>query len=69
MGSTRIGSGNSNSLLLACIYGEEAHLEETLSTLRLAHRMMRVENKLEEVSTINPHLKIKQLQRQIRKFI
>ena len=58
--------GNSNSLLLACIYGEEAHLEETLSTLRLAHRMMRVENKLEEFSTINPHLKIKQLQRQIK---
>ena len=58
--------GNSNSLLLACIYGEEAHLEETLSTLRLAHRMMRVENKLEEVSTIDPRLKIKQLERQIK---
>lgn len=55
--------GNSNSLLLACIYGEEAHLEETLSTLRLAHRMMRVQNKTEEVSTINPRLRIKQLER------
>ena len=58
--------GNSNSLLLACIYGEEAHLEETLSTLRLAHRMMKVQNRPEEVSTIDPRLKIKQLERQIK---
>eukprot|EP00946_MAST-07B_sp_MAST-7B-sp1_P005220 g5220.t1 len=58
--------GNSNSMLLACVYGEEAHLEETLSTLRLAQRMMRVQNKTEEISTINPRLKIKQLERQVK---
>jgi kinesin family protein 6/9 len=58
--------GNSNSLLLACIYGEEAHLEETLSTLRLAQRMMKVTNRPEEVLTVNPRLKIKQLERQIK---
>jgi kinesin family protein 6/9 len=58
--------GNSNSMLLACVYGEEAHLEETLSTLRLAQRMMRVQNKTEEISTIDPRLKIKQLERQVK---
>merc|ERR1719487_3115005 len=42
--------GNCNTLLFACIWGEAKHLEETVSTLRLAQRMMRVQN--ETVSTL-----------------
>lgn len=43
--------GNCNTLLLACIWGESQHLEETMSTLRLASRMMRVQNETHAVST------------------
>lgn len=42
--------GNCNTLLLACIWGESQHLEETMSTLRLASRMMRVQNETHAVS-------------------
>ncbi|CAN0002700.1 unnamed protein product [Ectocarpus sp. 13 AM-2016] len=41
--------GNCNTLLLACIWGEAQHLEETMSTLRLASRMMRVQNETHAV--------------------
>lgn len=54
--------GNSNTLMIACVYGEARHMEETLSTLRLAQRMMRVENKSEEVITIDPRRRITQLE-------
>jgi len=36
--------GNSATLLIATIWAEKAHLEETLSTCRFAGRMMRVQN-------------------------
>ncbi|KAE9340635.1 hypothetical protein PR003_g10398 [Phytophthora rubi] len=39
--------GNSNTLMFACIWGECRHLEETISTLKLAQRMMRVQNEYE----------------------
>ncbi|KAE9177663.1 hypothetical protein PF002_g28280 [Phytophthora fragariae] len=38
--------GNSNTLMFACIWGECRHLEETISTLKLAQRMMRVQNEV-----------------------
>ena len=37
---------NSNTLMLACVWGEATHLEETISTLRLASRMMQVQSKI-----------------------
>jgi kinesin family member 6/9 len=58
--------GNSNTLMVACVYGEAAHMEETLSTLRLAQRMMKVENKSEEVITIDPVRRIKQLEMTVK---
>lgn len=47
--------GNCNTLLLACIWGESQHLEETMSTLRLASRMMRVQNETHAVSAPEIH--------------
>ncbi|KAE9294571.1 hypothetical protein PF008_g24510, partial [Phytophthora fragariae] len=41
--------GNSNTLMFACIWGECRHLEETISTLKLAQRMMRVQNEIREL--------------------
>jgi len=37
--------GNCNTLMLACIWPAQCHLEQTLSTLKFAVRMMRVKNK------------------------
>ncbi len=34
--------GNCRTLMLACIWAESRHLEETISTLQLAQRMMKV---------------------------
>ena len=58
--------GNSNTLMVACVYGEANHMEETLSTLRLAQRMMKVENKSEEIVTIDPIRRIKQLEMTVK---
>lgn len=44
---------NCNTLMIACIWGEADHLEETVSTLRLASRMMRVQNETSTVETID----------------
>ena len=46
--------GNCATLLFACIWGEAAHLEETVSTLRLATRMMRVQNSQVAVEVADP---------------
>ena len=46
-------SGNARTLMFACIWGEAAQLEETVSTLRLASRMMRVKNKTSAVEVLD----------------
>ncbi|KAH8056845.1 hypothetical protein JL722_7060 [Aureococcus anophagefferens] len=46
--------GNCATLLFACMWGEAAHLEETVSTLRLASRMMRVQNSAHAVEQADP---------------
>eukprot|EP00949_MAST-11_sp_MAST-11-sp1_P004639 g4639.t1 len=58
--------GNSNTLMISCVYGESRHLEETISTLRLSQRMMRVENRPEEISTIDPQRRIRHLEGQVK---
>lgn len=50
---------NCNTLMLACIWGESTHLEETVSTLRLASRMMHVQNETVIVETIDSSALIK----------
>jgi kinesin family member 6/9 len=50
---------NCNTLMLACIWGESTHLEETVSTLRLASRMMHVQNETVAVETVDPDALIK----------
>ncbi|CAM9282833.1 unnamed protein product, partial [Heterosigma akashiwo] len=58
--------GNCNTLLLACVWGEAAHLEETTSTLRLAARMMRVQNESFAVEVLDPYETIKKQERALR---
>jgi len=57
---------NCNTVMLACMWGESSHLEETISTLRLASRMMRVQNETASVQTIDPSALIKKQDKIIR---
>jgi kinesin family protein 6/9 len=50
---------NCNTLMIACIWGEASHLEETISTLRLASRMMKVQNEAVTVDTVDPTVLLK----------
>lgn len=50
---------NCNTLMIACIWGESSHLEETVSTLRLASRMMRVQNETTKIETVDSSALIK----------
>ncbi|KAK1941427.1 Kinesin-like protein KLP1 [Phytophthora citrophthora] len=58
--------GNSNTLMFACIWGEGRHLEETISTLKLAQRMMRVQNEVATIVETDPALLLRKYERQIR---
>ena len=57
---------NCNTLMIACMWGEKNHLEETTSTLRLASRMMRVQNETSMVETIDSAALIKKQARMIK---
>jgi len=50
---------NCNTLMIACMWGEAEHLEETISTLRLASRMMKVQNEVVAIETVDPFALIK----------
>lgn len=50
---------NCNTVMIACIWGESTHLEETVSTLRLASRMMRVTNETSAVETVDTAVLLK----------
>ena len=62
--------GNCSTALIACIWGEATHIEETISTLKLAQRMARVRNlnAAEENVVNDPQTLIKRQQRQIREL-
>jgi kinesin family protein 6/9 len=60
--------GNCKTFLIANVWPEVSHLEETISTLKFATRMMRVSNE----ATINVHLDptvlLKKYEREIREL-
>lgn len=57
--------GNCNTLMVACIWGEARHLEETISTLRFAQRMMSVQNEVSEAAFIDTDAMVKKLTREV----
>jgi kinesin family protein 6/9 len=57
--------GNSKTTMIANLWPEERHLEETTSTLKFAVRMMRVQTDPTVNVLLDPATHIKQLQRQI----
>ncbi|XP_078137277.1 kinesin-like protein KIF9 [Sander vitreus] len=57
--------GNCNTVLVANIYGEAAQIEETLSTLRFASRMMCVRTNPAVNEHMDPAAQIKKLQKDV----
>ncbi|XP_028826135.1 kinesin-like protein KIF9 [Denticeps clupeoides] len=58
--------GNCNMVLVANIYGEAAQIEETVSTLRFASRMKRVQIDPSVNEHIDPVLHVKKLEKEIQ---
>lgn len=58
--------GNCRTLMFACIWGERAHLEETVSTLKFAARMMRVRNEAHANVRMDPALLARKYEQRIR---
>lgn len=58
--------GNCKTILIANIFPESSHLEETLSTLRFATRMRNVTNESTVNEALDQPLLIKKLEREIR---
>ena len=58
--------GSCNTTLIACIWGEARHLEECISTLKFAQRMMSVQNAVaEEQIYVDPQELMRKLQREV----
>jgi kinesin family protein 6/9 len=57
---------NCNTLMISCIWGEATHLEETISTLRLASRMMKVQNESVSVESVDPSILLKKQEKIIK---
>jgi len=57
--------GNCRTLMVACIWAEQRHLDETISTLQLAQRMMKVKNR----SKVNLHQDPEMLVRKYERII
>ncbi|KAJ3093130.1 Kinesin-like protein kif9 [Quaeritorhiza haematococci] len=60
--------GNCNTLMIANIWGEREHIEETISTLRFATRMMCVSNTPQVNVQYDPMALIKKYEREIREL-
>ncbi len=58
--------GNCKTILIANVYPESRHLEETISTLRFASRMKNVTNEATVNEALDQPLLIKKLEREIR---
>lgn len=52
--------------MIANVWPEPSHLEETVSTLKFATRMMRVSNEAIVNVQVDPHLQIKRYEKEIR---
>merc|ERR1712226_138449 len=60
--------GNSKTMMIANIWPEAAHFEETASTLRFAERMKGVENEVSKNIHFDPQLQLRKYERQIKEL-
>lgn len=60
--------GNSQTIMIANIYPEPDHIEETIGTLKFATRMMKVTNEAVINVQQDPHLLLKKYEKEIREL-
>lgn len=60
--------GNSKTCMVANIWPEAAHLEQTISTLKFASRMMKVSNQISIDVNLDPKLLLKKYEKDIREL-
>ena len=60
--------GNCKTLMIANVWGEEQHIEETIGTLKFATRMMRVSNEAMINVHMNPDALIKKYEKEIKEL-
>lgn len=58
--------GNCKTVMIANVWPEAVHLEETIGTLKFATRMMRVSNEASVNVSFDKHLMIKRFEKEIR---
>lgn len=58
--------GSSKTIMIANIWPEIHHLEETISTLKFASRMMKVSNELQMQVNLDPKVLIKKYEKEIK---
>lgn len=58
--------GNSKTMMIANIWPESTHLEETISTLKFASRMMKVSNETSVQLKLDPSVLLKKYEREIK---
>ena len=61
--------GNCKTVVLANVQCTKQHLEETISTLKFATRMMKIKNEAIVNATMDPTLQIKRLEKEIRTML
>lgn len=60
--------GNCKTILIANIWPEVTHLEETISTLKFASRMMKVSNEASINVHLDPHILLKKYEKEIKEL-
>jgi len=58
--------GNCKTVMVANVQCVKSHIEETISTLKFATRMMKVKNTAQVNTVVDPHLRIKRLEKEMR---
>jgi kinesin family protein 6/9 len=58
--------GNNKTIMIANIWPEKHQLEETISTLKFASRMMKVTNESTIRVNLDPHVLIKKYEKEIK---
>ena len=60
--------GNSKTVMIANIWPEQSHLEETISTLKFASRMMKVSNEAIINVRLDPQILLKKYEKEIKEL-
>eukprot|EP00741_Cyanophora_paradoxa_P008533 tig00001339_g8258.t1 len=60
--------GNCRTVMVATLSAQTSHLDETISTCRFAHRVMKISNRVELNEEVDPYQLIRRLKQEIREL-